>query len=362
MMMVLVCLFAGVLVFLAMADKKTDVEASPTPQAETAAIPTHPPAVTLQDVPVRKLLPNTYIVSQTFNNCAPAALSMALSYYGIYKSQETLADDVRPNHNRTGKNDDKSTPPPVLATEAEKFGLVAYFRPNGTIDLLKQLIANDIPVVVRTLLHADEDFAHYRVVKGYDDSTQQVIQDDSYQGKNVHYSYDDFLALWQPFNYAYLILVPPEKQKVVEAILGADTDSAKTWHDAVATARRELAARPGEADSQFNLSVALYYTGDYKGSTEAFEKMEDNLSLHTLWYQTEPIRAYFELGNYGRVFSLTDRIFKDGNPASTELHLLRGHSYLQEGNRKGAKTEFEQAVLYNKNSAEARTALDSVTN
>ena len=36
----------------------------------------------------QKILQNDYHVFQSFNNCAPAALSMALSYFGIQKSQE----------------------------------------------------------------------------------------------------------------------------------------------------------------------------------------------------------------------------------------------------------------------------------
>ncbi|MFA5841979.1 MAG: C39 family peptidase [Candidatus Paceibacterota bacterium] len=313
-----------------------------------------------EGLPVRKVLPNDYHVLQTFNNCAPAALSMALSYFGVRVSQEELADSLRPVHNLSGKNDDKSTTPYELADEAKKYGLVPYFRPGGNIEILKQFIANDIPVVVRTLLKNEEDFAHYRVVKGYDDLTSELIEDDGYQGDNISFSYDDFMDIWQPFNYGYLALVPKDKQDVAEAIIGRNMDPIWAWKNAVKVSEQKLKNNPGNIREVFNLSVALYYAGEYDRSVEEFEKVESKLPVHTIWYQIEPIEAYFKLGNYERVFSLTDSILNNKNPAYSELYILRGNSYLKEGNVKMAKEEFEKAVFYNKNLASAREALASV--
>ncbi len=42
------------------------------------------------DIPHRKVLSGGKHVYQTFNNCGPASLSMALSYYSINISQEDL--------------------------------------------------------------------------------------------------------------------------------------------------------------------------------------------------------------------------------------------------------------------------------
>ena len=313
-----------------------------------------------EEIPLTKILTTDYHVFQTFNNCAPAALSMALSYYGINAGQETLAADLRPYNNLTGKNDDKSTPPDELAKKAEEYGLIPYFRAHGSIKLIQQFIAHDMPVVMRTLLYADKDFAHYRVVKGYDDITKEIIQDDSFEGKNLRYSYDDFLDLWQPFNYGYLVLVPSGKRGVAENILGEELDPALAWEKALERARFEIDANPSDLDARFNLVTALYYTGDYTGATNVFETIEDQLPMHTLWYQIEPIQAYFELGNYERVFELSEKIFSDGNIAFSELYLLRGKSYLAQGNTALAKQEFEKAVLYNKNYTAAAEALLTV--
>lgn len=351
---------AGIIVLAIWRSVKTD--ANPVRRPGTVQpSPQSTPAPTPSQLPAAKTIPTTYHVFQTFNNCAPAALSLALSYYGIHKSQEELANDLRPYNNPKGVNDDKSTTPDELGAKAEEYGLTPYFRANGSIDLLKRLIANDMPVVMRTLLEPNKDFAHYRVIKGYDDTTQEMIQDDSFQGKNIRYSYGEFLALWKPFNYEYLVLAPPDKREAIKAILGEEADERIAWQNAVRTAEEELLQDPEDIRARFNLSVALYYVGDYERSVNEFKKIESVLPKITMWYQIEPIRAYAALGDFGRVFVLSDKILSGGNPAFSELYILRGESYVAQGNTAAAKEEFEKAVLYNRNLKAAKEALASVS-
>ncbi|MFA6094413.1 MAG: peptidoglycan bridge formation glycyltransferase FemA/FemB family protein [Candidatus Paceibacterota bacterium] len=312
-------------------------------------------------IPEEKILSTDYHVFQTFNNCAPAALSMALSYYGILDSQEKIAQDLRPHNNSTGDNDDKSTPPQELADYVKQYGLIPYFRPHGNVDVLKQFLAKDIPVVVRTLLYEDKDYAHYRVIKGYDDVKQEFIQDDSLEGKNLAYSYEDFLLLWKPFNYAYLVFATAENQKEIEEILGEDVQISTAWMNARFDAEKTLSLSPSDVQARFNLAVALYYLGDHAASAIEFEKVEQRLSAHMLWYQIEPIENYFMLKNYEKVFSLSDSILNNNNRAFSELYILRGKSYLNLGRKDMAKGEFKKAVYFNTNSEAARDALNSVS-
>lgn len=310
--------------------------------------------------PNQKILSTDYHVYQTFNNCAPAALSMTLSYFGIEVSQEELADDLRPYHNLTGQNDDKSTPPDELATKALKYDLITYYRPAGNIDTLKQFIGLGLPIVVRTLLYPDQDYAHYRVVKGYDEVTGEIIQDDSLEGKNLRFSYQEFEKLWQPFNNAYLIIAKPEQQTTIEKILGENLNSTFAWQKAATLAQDKLAQNPTDINANLNLAVANYYLDNFEASVTAFEKASVSLPKHFLWYQNEPIKAYFKLGHYDKVFSLTDEIFADGNKADSELYLLRGQSYLTQNKTDQARQEFEKAVFYNKNYLPAQKALASL--
>jgi uncharacterized protein len=127
----------------------------------------NPSKLELQNPKSQKILQTNYHIFQSFNNCGPAALSMALSHYGINKSQEELGQTLRPWQNPEGINDDKSVTLEELAEESKKYGLIPYHRPNGDIEKIKLFITYDIPVIARTWLTAQENIGHYRVGKGY---------------------------------------------------------------------------------------------------------------------------------------------------------------------------------------------------
>ncbi len=330
---------------------------SPVSLSAITSSPSPTPKFSLVSPPPQKILENSYHVFQTFNNCGPAALSMALSYYGVRESQQKLGEDLRPYQNPQGDNDDKSVTLAELAEKSKEYGLIPYHRPNGDREKIKLFITYDIPVVTRTWLKTDEDIGHYRIVKGYDDTKREIIQDDSLQGSNLRYSYDEFHNLWKKFNYEYLVLVPEEKQQIAEAILKEDKDNKIAWKKAEENARRELDQNPDDVYARFNLSVALYNIGDFQQSVEEFEKVENKLPFRTLWYQIEPVQAYFALGNAEKVLTITDRILNNHNRAFSELYLLRGEIYKKQGNYNAARSEFEKALLYNKNMKKAQDAL-----
>lgn len=314
----------------------------------------------LKESPTQVTLQNNYHTFQTFNNCGPAALSMALSYYGINKSQAELGQQLRPYQNAAGDNDDKSVTLAEVAAKAEEFGLKAYRRPNGKIEHIEQFIANGMPVVARTWLKVDDDIGHFRIVKGYDKERQKLIQDDSLQGKNLQYDYDEFNQIWQKFNYEYLVLVPADKVEIAEQIIGEDVDEQVAWSKAAEHARLELANNPNDVDAGFNLSVALYNAGDFQSSVNEFEKVETKLSRRTLWYQIEPILAYMELKNYDRVMQISDKILNDGNRAFSELYILKGDIYKEQGNIEAARAEYQKAVQFNQSLQVARNRLNSI--
>lgn len=327
---------------------ESNFKPTPTPKAEIV-------------VPSSKTLTNGgYHVFQSFNNCGPAALSMTLSYYDISVSQAELGRQLRPYQNAQGDNDDKSVTLAEVATKAEEYGLKAYRRPNGTPEILEQLIAQDLPVIVRTWLKVDDDIGHYRVVKGYDKNTRQFLQDDSLQGKDLWYSYEEFDQIWQKFNYEYVVLAPPEKVAIVEQILAEDLDEKKAWTKAAQRVQVEKNAMPSDIDAGFNLSVALYNSGDYQASVKAFEEVEARLPARTLWYQIEPILAYMELEQYDRVLQITEKILNNNNRAFSELYIIRGDMYKDRGDLAAARREYELAVRYNENMQLAKDKLNAL--
>src|SRR5690606_23979194 len=107
-----------------------------------------------------------------------------------------------------------------LAAKGEELGLVAFHRPGGGMELLKKLVANEMPVIVRTWTRVNEDIGHYRVVKGFDETGGVIIQDDSLQGKNIEIGYRDFELMWEKFNYEFLVLTRKGQEREAEVILG----------------------------------------------------------------------------------------------------------------------------------------------
>lgn len=319
------------------------------------------PSPTLPAIPNAKTLSNGgYHIFQSFNNCGPAALSMALRFYGIDVSQEELGQALRPYQIPGGDNDDKSVTLVEVAEKSKEYDLIPYLRPMGNQELVKQFIANDIPVITRTWLKADDDIGHYRIIKGYDEARGVFIQDDSLQGKDLEYTYADYDDIWKKFNFEYLVLVPKDKEELAKQIIGEDVDEKKAWEKAAKNSKKQLAADPNDVDAGFNLSVAYYKLGEYEKSVEEFEKVENRLSFRTLWYQIEPILSYYELGNDERVMQISEKVLNNQNRAYSELYVLKGKIYQKQGNSEAARQEFQKAVHYNSGLKEAREALNPI--
>jgi tetratricopeptide (TPR) repeat protein len=273
-------------------------------------------------------------------------MSMALSYYGINESQQTLGQLLRPYQNSIGDNDDKSVTLQELVEIAPKYNLTAYRRPAGNAQIIKQFIAADIPVIARTWLKPDDDIGHFRVIKGYDQTG--FFQDDSLQGKNLHYTYDVFDSIWKKYNYEYLVLIPSDKLQIAQAILGPDLNEKLSWQKAVDLSLQELNTNSTDTYARFNLSVAYYHIGEYQKSVDEFEKIQNLISFRTLWYQIEPIYSYMELRSYDKVMEITDKILNNNNRAFSELYIMRGDIYASRGDTQSAKQQYDLALLYNK--------------
>lgn len=297
---------------------------------------------------------------QTFNNCGPASLSMTLSFFDLNVSQKELGEELRPYQNSKGDNDDKSVTLVELKAKAEEYGFAAYHRPAGNIDLLQKFIANDMPVITRTWLKPDDDVGHYRVVKGYNKNEGYLIQDDSLQGKNLKFSYDQFNEIWKKFNYEYLVLVPQDKVEVAEAILGNYLNEDYAWQESVEISNKFLAEDANDVYARFNLAVAYYHLDMNQNTIEEFEQVQDKLSPRTLWYQIEPIKAYYEVGNYDKVLEITNNILSNNNRAFSELYILRGDIFMKRGEVDLARDAYEKAIFYNVNMDEAREKLNSL--
>ena len=331
-------------------NKEEDIEKI-TETSDTATLPDID--VVIKEPGSYAQLKNNFHVYQTFNNCGPATLSMALKWYGINAPQEELASKMRPYQHPKGDNDDKTIFTYEFVDWAKEYGVEAVGRVNGDINLIKRFISNGFPVVVKTWLKQGEDIGHFRFVTGYDEEKQIIYFDDSYDGPNEKIKYYDFLSLWQPFNYSYIVLYQKNSEPVVKKIIGQDWDERVSYQNALIRAEKESEKDSTNIYPLFNISTTSYNLGNYEKSVEAYEEVQDRFPRRMLWYQIEPIKSYFELKDYDKVFEITGNILENGNRAFSELYFIRGEIYLAQGLDEKAKEQFDLAIKYNENFKEA---------
>ena len=203
---------------------------------------------------------------QTWNNCGPASVVMALSNLGIDVTQEVARLALR------GPDVSRGMPAQnVSPWVGEQFGLKAVVRTNGTRELVRTLVANGFPVIVTQWLYdAPSRIAHYRVVRGYDDATGVFVVNDPMRGASVALPYAWFDTSWQVFLYRYLVIYRPADETRVRAIVGPD------WDDSVMRAhmyaRAQVETAQGGHDAWLALGEAAYQAGRYEESVAAFEK------------------------------------------------------------------------------------------
>ena len=175
-----------------------------TPQASPTAILVPTPIPGAVDL---KGIVHEY---QKWNNCGPATLAMALTYWGWKGDQRDTAPYLKPNDR------DKNVMPYEMKDYVDtQTDFRALLRVGGTLDLLKRLIAAGFPVVVEKgfVVSGEGWMGHYEVVNGYNDAKAQFITQDSYIMANLPVPYNEMQSFWQNFNYLYLVIYPPTARR-----------------------------------------------------------------------------------------------------------------------------------------------------
>ena len=256
----------------------------PTSTATPAATPTLAatctPTPTLTPLAERVFLAPMTHEYQKLNNCGPVALAIALSYYGIERTQFDIAPLVK------GYDKDKNVSPQEMVAYLTVVGLRGKVRLNGDTAVLMALVSNGIPVIVGQWLERPHDgvlVGHYRVVRGYDQRAEVIIVNDPYTGPEVRFSYALFDERWRPFNRSYIPVYLPEQEAVVRAILGADWEDEAMYQRALASARWEV-EKVGDNYAWFNLGDGYLAVGEYGEAADAYARaLEMGFPSHFLW-------------------------------------------------------------------------------
>ncbi len=325
---------------------------SPTPTPTPA--PTPPPA--------QVNLAGLTHLWQTWNNCGPATLAMNLSYFGIRADQAAIAAALRPFQ------DDKNVNPAELVAYARTQGLTAQARVNGNTEILRQLLAAGLPVLIETWHEPkpNDGMGHYRLLTGYDDAAQAWIAYDSFDATGlvkgqpyagIRLPYAGLDELWAVFNRTYLVIYDPAHAGAVRQIHGDAWDEAAMWERARSAAEAVTVQHPEDPFAWFNLGSDLVALGRFEEAAAAYDRARRiGLPWRMLWYQFGPFRAYYETGRYAEVIALADATIGTAKHVE-ELFFWRGLAQQAAGDRAAARASWQRALELNPNYAEAQAAL-----
>ena len=350
----------------AMVDATLAAIMTPTLDALPTDIPPEPtePGPTLTPSPVPSPLPDHVFLPgvrheyQSWNNCGPATLSMALSYWGWQGDQRPIAGFAKPNPR------DKNVMPYELAEFVSKeTGLNVITRVGGDQDLLKRLIAAGFPVIVEKGLEGpgfDGWMGHYQLLAGYDDALGRYNAYDSYEGdfsdgNSLPVGYDVIDDYWRHFNYQYLVIYPDDREAELLGMLGADANADTNLRNAAQQASDEIFSTSGRDQffAWFNRGTNLMELQDYSGAAAAYDEafnIYSGLDPETrpwrmLWYQTGPYWAYFYSGRYWDVLNLTTQtLYVMSEPVLEETFYWRGLAKDALGDVAGAVEDFQTSV------------------
>lgn len=340
----------------------TTSPASPSPASPPTASPTlvpSPEATSMATSAAIALPPLASVAAlrhehQTWNNCGPATISMALSGLGDDGDQRIAATRLKPDP------DDKNVSPDELARYARERGYEAIVRRGADRETLMALLAAGLPVIIETWFIPDpnDEMGHYRVLTGYDEQGEVFFADDSYEGPGLVLEWEPLDALWRGFDRQLVVAWPPERRTEVEAILGDLLDDRVMYTRAAARAQREIEAGP-DAFGYYNLGANLQGLGDPARAAEAFDRAREiGLPWRLLWYRFEIFETYAALGRWEDVRALADANLRNA-PNLEESLYWRGRAKSAAGDEAGARADFERALRLNPLYAPARDALEA---
>jgi len=151
------------------------------------------------------------------NWCLPASGAMTFKYFGMDISQAQIASKVIT---------DGTSSVFRFISFAKSLGFDTKYQPK-TIEEIKVLLEEDIPLIAVQNYSLSLPFSHARVIIGFDDEKEEVITNDPTAGKDYKISYSNFLALNFDSNTdkCKVIVLSPEEVDSKNAELMDNTDN-----------------------------------------------------------------------------------------------------------------------------------------
>ncbi len=362
---------------LAVTQMMQTLEATLTPQASAPIVltstpqpgPTAQPAIPSTPLPATVMLQGVKYENQhgRLNYCGPSNFSMALTFWGWKGNRDVVGKAVKPS------DKDKN----VMPYEFQDFiadnvpGMTSVVRYGGDIDMLKRMVSAGFPVVVeKGIYEVDVNgkygwMGHYAFVTGYDDTTQEIIYQDTYQpdpvanpGPNRHIKYSTFIEGWRAFNYVFVVVYPVDKTNQVMTLLGplADETSAARHALSVAQSEAQTLTDIDQYFAWFNIGTSHVMLLEYADASIAYDyafnlyanlNVEDSVRPYRMmWYQTGPYKAYFYANRFSDVINLANTTLNDtiSEPVLEESLYWRGQAYYMAGKTDLAVKDYRDAL------------------
>jgi hypothetical protein len=330
---------------------------------------------------------------QMWNNCGPATMTNALTYFGYSDNQRRAQDYLKPNI------EDKNVSPwqmiNFVNTQVPELNVFGMLRYGGNLQLLKTLLANNFPVIIEEGYDPPNLDAgwmgHYLLLVGYDDSVNVFTTNDSYEGEGVNYSYEHINEFWQHFNYTYIVLYEADREAELNAILGTDADEFANAANAFNIAAMEATNDPGDAHAFFNAGTNMVHLAEimreqgdeataltyYNNAAGLFTQAQAlGMPWRILWYQFGPYEAYYEVAQnssdpnvatnlYTEIIRLSQWTVEncqnpDGVCYVEESYYWAGKAREALGERDRALTNYNTAIQINSNYQAAIQARDAL--
>ncbi|MBC8100391.1 MAG: C39 family peptidase [Armatimonadetes bacterium] len=333
----------------------------PTATAASAAV--LPTALPVTDLVAQStgLLTGIQYSKQTWNNCGPANITMALSYYGWTRDQDFAAQFLK-----WGREDKNVNPVELVSFVNEQAQVKALTRIGGDLNLIKLFISNGIPVIIETgyMPEGYDWIGHYQTVVGYDDATGVFYINDSFLGPSTVETYSFVDSFWRHFNRRFIIVYKPDDEALVARILGNLADPDQAAQHALEVAAQEGRQNPSDPYVFFNIGSAYAALGDYElaaaGYDLARQKENPPLPFRMLWYQFGMFEAYYHVGRYDDVIALAESNLLTTGDYVEEIHYWYGQALAAQGKTTEAMSAFRQALRLKPNYEAAQTALDAL--
>jgi hypothetical protein len=327
----------------------------PTSTVAVTGTPFSTPTQTATPIPDRVTLTGFTHEYQTWNNCGPATLGIALSYWGWEGDQQPVAAFTKPN-----SRDKNVMPSELVAFVEEETEFDVVSRAGGNVELLKRFLASGMPVIIEKGFEGPKLegwMGHYVLVTGYSDAEERFTVQDSFYGPDQGMSYADLESYWRAFNFAFLVVYPADRKDDVENLLGPLVDEEYSYRSAAETASNEIYLLTGRDQffAWFNRGTNLMRLQDYAGAAQAYDQAfllysslpERGRPWRMMWYQTGPYWAYYYTGRYQDVVDLSTKTLDAmSQPVLEESYYWRALARLASGDSKGAIKDLRSSLEY----------------